>query len=87
MPDRSRRQFLELATAGAVTLNADTAANGASLIQAPFSPANPRIGLIGTGGRGTSLLQNLLAADLHVPALCDLVPRSFERSLALEAVL
>src|SRR3954452_13347817 len=72
MPDQSRRKFLELGAAAAAAANAQTAGNGASMIQAPFSPANPRIGLIGTGGRGTSLLRNLLAADVQVSALCDL---------------
>lgn len=45
----------------------------ATVINMPFSAANPRVGLIGTGGRGTSLLENLLAADVPVPALCDIV--------------
>ncbi len=80
MPDRSRRQFLELGATAALAVNAQTVATGASMIQAPFSPANPRIGLIGTGGRGTSLLQNLLAADVQVPALCDLVPDKLARA-------
>jgi predicted dehydrogenase len=83
MPDRSRRKFLELGAAAAFAANAQTAGNGASMIQAPFSPANPRIGLIGTGGRGTSLLQNLLAADVQVPALCDLVPDKVARAKEL----
>ncbi len=34
---------------------------------------NPRIGMIGVGGRGTALLQNLLAADAQINALCDVV--------------
>jgi hypothetical protein len=43
------------------------------MINTPFDPVNPRIGLIGTGGRGTNLLENLLAADVKVGALCDIV--------------
>src|SRR4051794_38075178 len=50
------------------------------MLLAPFRPANPRIGLIGTGGRGTSLLRNLLAADVQVPALCDLVSDKVARA-------
>jgi hypothetical protein len=73
MPDRSRRLFLEPGAVAAFAVDAGTAATGASTIQAPFSPANPRIGLIGTGGRAILLLQNLLAADVQVPTLCDLV--------------
>ncbi len=80
MPDQSRRKFLELGAAAAVAANAQTVETAPPMIQVPFSPANPRIGLIGTGGRGTSLLHNLLAADVQVPALCDLVPDKLARA-------
>jgi hypothetical protein len=39
----------------------------------PFQAVNPKLGLIGTGGRGTELLKNFLAADVPVHALCDVV--------------
>jgi predicted dehydrogenase len=37
-----------------------------------FDGRNPRMGLIGTGGRGTELLKNFLATDTEVRALCDI---------------
>jgi predicted dehydrogenase len=46
---------------------------GGSMMNVAFEATTPKIGLIGTGGRGTSLLQNLLAADAQVNALCDIV--------------
>ncbi len=50
----------------------------ASVIGMPYtrvtSPDGPRIGIIGVGGRGTSLLQNLLGANASVLAICDIVP-------------
>ena len=49
----------------------------------PFIPVNPRLGLIGTGGRGTSLLGNFLAADVQVNALCDIVPEKAQHAQAL----
>ncbi|MGA8026989.1 MAG: Gfo/Idh/MocA family oxidoreductase [Bryobacteraceae bacterium] len=68
----SRREFLQLGTAAAAgaALGAQTAA---SVINMPFKAINPRTGIIGTGGRGTALLENLLAADVQVNALCDVV--------------
>ncbi len=46
----------------------------------PFSQAEPRVGIIGTGGRGTALLGNLLAADVRVNALCDIVPEAARKA-------
>ena len=49
----------------------------ASMIGVPYSritsPEGPRIGLIGVGGRGTSLLEDLLGASASVLAICDVV--------------
>ncbi len=65
--------MLTAASANAQVHDARPSAN-ATLINVPFRTMNPRIGIIGTGGRGTALLQNLLAADAQINALCDLVP-------------
>ena len=71
IPDASRREFLS----GVVGVAAAAPALGGNrpVMNMPFDPVNPRVGLIGTGGRGTSLLGNLLAADVTVNALCDVV--------------
>jgi predicted dehydrogenase len=53
------------------------------MVQVPFSGKTPRVGLIGTGGRGTSLLNNLLAADVQVAALCDIVPEKAQHASEL----
>ena len=39
--------------------------------------------LIGTGGRGTSLLGDLLASDAQIAALCDIVPEKAEHAASL----
>jgi len=87
--DVSRRNFLRLsalgAAASAVGASADAALplpgkadgkpQGASMIDVPYTatPDGPRIGIIGVGGRGTSLLGNLLGANAKVLAICDVV--------------
>jgi len=89
--DLSRRDFLRLGsiTAAAISipeLHAEsTKPLAPTVIGMPFSPVNPtpRIGIIGTGGRGTSLLGNLLAADVKILALCDVVREKAEHAQSL----
>ena len=91
--DLSRRDFLRLGSltavaAGIPELHAESAQpHAASMIGVPYTSCNPRIGIIGTGGRGTSLLENLLAADAKILALCDVVREKAEhaQSLAVKA--
>ncbi len=80
----SRRQFLQVGTAAAaasVIAPAQTAAP--TVINMPFRPSNPRLGIIGTGGRGTELLKNLLGADVQVNALCDIVAEKAQAAQSL----
>jgi len=90
----SRRDFLRIGAAGAFAasmtqLHAESAddeavtPHAATMINVPFDKAEPRIGLIGTGGRGTSLLENLLGADGKVLALCDIVREKAEHAQSL----
>jgi hypothetical protein len=88
--DLSRRDFLRLGSITAVgvsisTLQAESPRTEAvSIIGMEFAPVkDPRIGIIGTGGRGTSLLENLLAADVKVIALCDVVREKAEHAQSL----
>lgn len=80
MSNNSRRELLQLGTAAVVaSVLEDSRASqaqtsSATLINVPFQATNPRLGIIGTGGRGTNLLENFLAADVQVKALCDIVP-------------
>jgi glycosyl hydrolase family 109/GFO/IDH/MocA oxidoreductase family protein len=91
--DISRREFIRLGGVSAIGLGLAareaeaTKSSAATMIGVPFAAANPRVGIIGTGGRGTSLLQNLLAADARVLALCDIVREKAEhaQSLAVRA--
>jgi hypothetical protein len=83
----SRREFLRLsamgAVAGAVGGSAEVASGAApenkseaaSVVGMAYAaiPEGPRIGIIGVGGRGTSLLENLLGANAKVLAICDIV--------------
>jgi len=89
LDDVSRRKFLQLGGITAVgmsipMLHAESPkANASSVIGMKFAPEEPRIGIIGTGGRGTSLLENLLAADVKVLALCDVVQEKAEHAQSL----
>ena len=86
----SRRGFLQLGATTALATRA-LAMNPASpspyktMAEVPFRKREPRLGLIGTGGRGTSLLKNLLGADARVIGLCDVVPEKARRAQALVA--
>lgn len=53
------------------------------MVNVPFSSTSPRLGLIGVGGRGTNLLQNLLAADVTVQAICDVVKEKAQHAAGL----
>jgi Oxidoreductase family, NAD-binding Rossmann fold len=90
----SRRDFLRLGAAtalgvGIAQLQAESSGDdgpephAASVIDMPFAAVNPRIGLIGTGGRGTNLLENLLGADAKILALCDVVREKAEHAQSL----
>ncbi len=81
----SRRQFLQMGTAAAAAtaVAMGQQASAPTVINMPFDPVNPRLGLIGTGGRGTALLQNFLAADVQVNALCDVVPEKAQAAQSL----
>jgi hypothetical protein len=89
LSDFSRRDFLRLGsiTAAAMSLpelHAEPAKpNAASMMGVQFAAKNPRIGIIGTGGRGTSLLGDLLGADAQIVALCDVAREKAERAQSL----
>jgi hypothetical protein len=94
MSQPSRRDFLRLGAAtafgvGITQLQAESSGDdgreehAATMMNVPFSAVTPRIGLIGTGGRGTSLLENLLGADAKVLALCDIVHEKAEHAQSL----
>src|SRR5271165_2750377 len=90
----SRRDFLvKTAISGAGVVIADRAVNSylmaatskaatKTMIGVPFEPRERvRLGIIGVGGRGTSLLKDLLSVDgVDVKAICDLVPEKVERA-------
>ncbi len=85
----TRRRFMQIGAAGAVSLSAPALAHAAetavhrTMVDVPFEKRNPRIGVIGVGGRGTSLLRNLLAADAQVIAICDVVQEHADRAAAM----
>jgi hypothetical protein len=94
MSQPSRRDFLRLGAAtalgvGITQLQAESSADdgpegrAATMMNVPFTAATPRIGLIGTGGRGTNLLENLLGADAKVLAICDIVREKAEHAQSL----
>jgi hypothetical protein len=85
----TRRRFMQMGAASAVGLgvmqlaHAEKLAVRRTMMDVPFEKRNPRIAMIGTGGRGTSLLGNLLAADGQVVALCDIVEAKAEHAASL----
>ena len=59
--------------------------SASSMIGVPFEKRDRvRFGLIGCGGRGRSLLRNMLGVEgVEVKAICDLVPEKVERAQAM----
>src|ERR1035437_2424762 len=80
----TRPRLLQVGAASAVTLSAVDLAKAAettarhSMMEVKFEKREPRVAMIGAGGRGTSLLALLLAADAQVVALCDIVKEKAE---------
>ncbi len=80
----SRRGFLQAGAASAIALGlspskatADISAahtHTRTMMGVAFEAKEPRLGIIGVGGRGTSLLEDLLAANAQIRAICDVVP-------------
>jgi hypothetical protein len=88
----TRRRFMHASFAGAVVAqaaphelgqNSPLSTERDTMIDVPFQQREPHIGLIGTGGRGTSLLGNLLAANAQVVAVCDVVKEKAEHAADL----
>lgn len=84
----SRRRFVQMSAATAVATNIASLAHAetstaATMIDVPFEKRNPKIAMIGTGGRGTNLLENLIAADGQIVALCDVVKEKAEHAASL----
>ena len=85
----SRRRFMQVSAGAALVASASAHAEEEkktphrSMIDVAFARREPRIGIIGTGGRGTSLLGQVLAADGQVVALCDVVRSKAEHAAAM----
>ena len=92
----SRRKFFKMGAASAVTLSvmnmvranaqgaaAPEATTHGTMVDVPFEKRNPRIAFIGVGHRGTSLLNNLLAAGVQIVALCDVDPEHADHAASL----
>src|SRR5690349_7444018 len=92
--DISRRSFVKRTAMGGAGLliatdflssnlsaNAEKSKNR-TMMGVPFEARERvRLGIIGVGGRGTSLLQDLLAVEnVEVRAICDLVPEKVARA-------
>ena len=95
----SRRKFMEIGSAAAMALQfrPAIASEGApitpdlglgegsreGMMDVPFVPVHPRFAFIGVGGRGTSLVETLLATNVKVIAVCDIVKEKAENARAL----
>src|ERR1022692_3050677 len=92
--DISRRSFMKRTAISGVGLALSSDILGSNLltgapksanstmIGAPFEARERvRLGIIGVGGRGTNLLEDLLAIEnVEVKAICDLVPEKVARA-------
>lgn len=85
----SRRRFIQVSATAAIAAGAVAGAEeqagkpNRSMMGIAFEKREPRIAIVGTGGRGTSLLGEILAADGKVVALCDIVRAKAEAAGAL----
>jgi predicted dehydrogenase len=91
----SRRDLLRFASLTSIGLGISEAAgpaaqvaagSGGSMVGVKFEPREKvRLGLVGTGGRGTGLLRNFAAVEnLEVKAVCDIVK---EKCVAAQEML
>jgi predicted dehydrogenase len=94
LKDISRRNFVKRTVMGSAgllvaadilssNLGAQTPNSGhATMMGVPFeAKEHVRLGIIGVGGRGSSLLENLLAVEnVQVKAICDLVPEKVAKA-------
>jgi len=80
--DSSRRDLLKLA--GLAAIGAGAARAQSSMADIKFEPkAAVRIGVIGVGGRGNSLIDNFVAVGgVSIGALCDVVEEKCKRAQA-----
>ena len=97
--DLDRREFLRLGAAAGAGLalgtrpaeaapqatGGSTPASAASMIGVPFDRHDiVRIGIVGTGLRGRSVLHELLGVDnVRITALCDIVPEKVTQALEM----
>jgi hypothetical protein len=89
----SRRSFLQAGMASAIAiglsatqgiaLSPEGHIHAKSMMDVPFQAKEPRLGIIGVGGRGTSLLEDLLAANAQVRAICDVIPEKTKHAQQL----
>src|SRR5262245_29396094 len=88
-PDNSRREFLEklsaLAGGGVLLASAPWVAKAVAAASGTQAPDDfVRIGMIGVGSRGRSLLRNLLkSTQCRIVAVCDDYPPHLERAVEL----
>jgi len=74
----SRRDALRLGAAAGAAAGLAAAAPGQEKKEKPV-----RIGVVGTGGRGTHLLRLALKAGVEVPALCDIKEPNLNRAIGV----
>lgn len=83
MDPRLSRRSLFAAIPLAAAAAQQPSANQKTMIGVPFERHERiRMGVIGTGGRGTGVMGNFLATDVEVKALCDVIPARAERAKA-----
>ncbi len=85
----TRREFMQLSAASALSIGAlkfaeaEEASTRRTMMDIAFDRREPRVALIGAGRRGSSLLENLLAAGAQVAAICDILPENAGHAAAM----
>ena len=77
--EMARRDFLKTGAAATLGMTAGLLRADAAMEQRPV-----RLGVVGVGGRGTALLDNLLAMnEVRIPAICDISQENLARAQAM----
>jgi predicted dehydrogenase len=73
----SRRKFVEISSAAGIGV----ALSGKAYSEKPAPNRSVRVGIVGTGNRGKSLLRNLINLQaVEIPALCDIDPEHLQQT-------
>ncbi|MDD4109507.1 MAG: hypothetical protein PHH93_12385, partial [Prolixibacteraceae bacterium] len=84
MKNISRRKFVKSSVAASLFTGLAVHSASASADERSGDPNSLRVGIIGTGNRGISLMRQLLKfRDVEIAAVCDLLPERAENAASV----